>query len=289
MPDNAIVAGIPYVTSLPHLTSGVTAGQLCTSGAPSGTIRTMTTADLDTDVLGIALADRLPGDGNASVPVCITRGVIVPMLHDGALPLAPGNYVGRSTLTAGRIARVTTGGIGIALNGSPATPGLVSVLFLGAAGSFAGGTLTSDITMASGGAVKSPNGLNKISFYDSLLVLDAAGMRPGTVGTQPLGGGGFYWSEVGVRLISFDAPPTVTFSVNTIAPTRQLSFLGAGLIKTITVPAITGSTSIRLIPTAAFTWDATGNIALAGTATISRIVQFDYDSAGAKWYPSYVI
>lgn len=84
--------------------------------------------------------------------------------------------------------------------------------------------------------------------------------------------------------------PTLTISANVITPTRPISFLGAGLVKTITAPALfsIGGGSIRIIPTAAFTWDATANIAVAGTAVVSRVVEFVYDSVTTKWYPSYV-
>jgi hypothetical protein len=62
-------------------------------------------------------------------------------------------------------------------------------------------------------------------------------------------------------------------------------------VKTITVPDATGSYgpftgTIVLIPTAAFTWDATGNIAIAGTAVVGRALHMTYN--GTAWYPSYV-
>jgi len=76
-----------------------------------------------------------------------------------------------------------------------------------------------------------------------------------------------------------------------VLPTpKAINFVGAGTIKTITVPTLfsTGGGEITLIPTAAFTWDATGNIAVAGTAVISRALTMTYDSFTAKFYPSYV-
>ncbi len=83
--------------------------------------------------------------------------------------------------------------------------------------------------------------------------------------------------------------PTLTISSNTIAPTKPISFVGAGLIKTITAPVgIAGAGGqITLIPTAAFTTDATGNIAIASTAVIGRAMTMTYDGSTAKWYPSY--
>jgi len=83
--------------------------------------------------------------------------------------------------------------------------------------------------------------------------------------------------------------PTLTITANAIAPTKPISFVGAGLIKTITAPlGITGTGGqITLIPTAAFTTDATGNIAIASTAVIGRAMTMTYDGGTAKWYPSY--
>ena len=83
--------------------------------------------------------------------------------------------------------------------------------------------------------------------------------------------------------------PTLTITSNTIAPTKPISFVGAGLIKTITAPVgIAGAGGqITLIPTAAFTTDATGNIAIASTAVIGRAMTMTYDGGTAKWYPSY--
>jgi len=83
--------------------------------------------------------------------------------------------------------------------------------------------------------------------------------------------------------------PTLTITSNTIAPTKPISFVGAGLIKTITAPVGIAGTGgqITLIPTAAFTTDTTGNIAIASTAVIGRAMTLTYDGSTAKWYPSY--
>lgn len=83
------------------------------------------------------------------------------------------------------------------------------------------------------------------------------------------------------------ASSVLTIAANVIAPTNAVHHLGAGLVKTITVPAIlTPTGSLTLVPDAAFTWDATGNISVAGTAVINRAVTFTWD--GTKWNPSYV-
>ena len=75
------------------------------------------------------------------------------------------------------------------------------------------------------------------------------------------------------------------------ASPKSISFVSnAGLIKTITVPTLfsTGGGTVILIPMFAFTWDATGNIALAGTAVVNRALTMSYDSGTGLWYPSYV-
>jgi hypothetical protein len=81
----------------------------------------------------------------------------------------------------------------------------------------------------------------------------------------------------------------LTVTTNTIAPTALIHQLGAGLIKTITVPATMASPGFLLIlPTAAFTYDATGNILVpagGGTAVINKLMVFVWD--GTKWTPSY--
>lgn len=83
--------------------------------------------------------------------------------------------------------------------------------------------------------------------------------------------------------------PTLTITANAIAPTKPISFVGAGLIKTITPPpGIAGAGGqITLIPTAAFTTDATSNIAIASTAVIGRAMAMTYDGGTSRWYPSY--
>ena len=78
-------------------------------------------------------------------------------------------------------------------------------------------------------------------------------------------------------------------TANAIAPVALVSHVGAGLIKTITVPWTGFGGIIVLVADAVFTWDATANIAVAGTSTaIGRAIAFAYDPVTAKWYPFYV-
>ena len=60
-------------------------------------------------------------------------------------------------------------------------------------------------------------------------------------------------------------------------------------IVTITAPAplTSGGGQIVLIPTGIFTTTTAGNIALISTAVVGKALIMTYDSATAKWYPSY--
>jgi hypothetical protein len=86
------------------------------------------------------------------------------------------------------------------------------------------------------------------------------------------------------------AAPTIA-SATTIAPTTPIAFVsGTTAVVNITAaaPISTGGGTITLIPTGAFTWTAAGNIAVLGTAVVSRALTMTYDVTTTKWYPSYV-
>lgn len=86
-----------------------------------------------------------------------------------------------------------------------------------------------------------------------------------------------------------EASTVLSVTTNAIAPVNVISHVGAGLVKTITVPAMcTPTCAIHLIPDSAFTYDATGNIVVpagGGTATVNKLMVMAWD--GTKWYPSY--
>jgi len=97
-----------------------------------------------------------------------------------------------------------------------------------------------------------------------------------------------------ISLSSFSAvsaaAPTIA-SATTIAPTTPIVFIsGTTAVVTITAaaPISTGGGTITLIPTGIFTWTTAGNIALAGTAVVSKALTMTYDATTTKWYPSYV-
>ena len=80
-------------------------------------------------------------------------------------------------------------------------------------------------------------------------------------------------------------------SATTIAPTKDITFIsGTAAIVTITAPSpiSAGGGVITLIPTGVFTWTTGDNIAVAGTAVVSKALTMTYDVSTTKWYPSYV-
>lgn len=83
--------------------------------------------------------------------------------------------------------------------------------------------------------------------------------------------------------------PTIA-SATTIAPVNPIVFVsGTTAIATITAPApiSTYGGTITIIPTGLWATTTAGNISLASTAVVNRAIQFTYDVATAKWYPSY--
>lgn len=89
--------------------------------------------------------------------------------------------------------------------------------------------------------------------------------------------------------LASDGGAALAIAGNVIAPTANFHEVGAGLIKTITVPfGLPAGACFSVGPTAAFTYDATGNILVpggGGTATVDRIMDFCWN--GTKWRPSY--
>lgn len=97
-----------------------------------------------------------------------------------------------------------------------------------------------------------------------------------------------YQQMLGVQAVG----AVLAITANVITPAYGIHHVGAGLIKTITVPASFANSggTVDLWPDAAFTYDATGNILLpagGGTAVVNRIMTFTWDPVAAKWAPSY--
>lgn len=77
-----------------------------------------------------------------------------------------------------------------------------------------------------------------------------------------------------------------------VAPPQGADYFhitGALAITGFTNPTgIQDGASFDVIPDGTFTWTAAGNIALAGTAVVSKTLTFKWDATTAKWYPSYI-
>ena len=121
------------------------------------------------------------------------------------------------------------------------------------------------------------------------------------IGTAPdqvpvngmLGTAAFLDSDVGFSgaVNTLQVAPTLA-SAATIAPTNTITFVSAGAvtaITTITPPTnlLTGGGIMVLIPTGLWSTNTSGNIALATTGVVSKALFMTYDSATAKFYPSY--
>lgn len=120
---------------------------------------------------------------------------------------------------------------------------------------------------------------------------DSAQGTHAEISTTPIGTAtavsSFSVNDIGVRSNRVGANVA---SAGTITPTGPVFHVtGAVAIATINVPTNTlPSPMITIIPDGAFTWTTAGNIALAGTAVVSKALSFYYDSGTTKWYPSYV-
>jgi len=101
--------------------------------------------------------------------------------------------------------------------------------------------------------------------------------------------GGLSKFDGGVQTPAVSSSPSsvLVITTNVITPTGSVHHLGAGVVKTITVPTdVVGPSTLWLIPDAAFTWDATDNISVPGTAVVNVALAFVWD--GSHWNPSYV-
>jgi len=90
--------------------------------------------------------------------------------------------------------------------------------------------------------------------------------------------------------ISFaSVAPTVASAASIIISAPVTFVSGTTNVVDILAPDLTatGGAQITLIPTGLWATTAAGNIALATTAVVSRALTLTYDSATAKWYPSY--
>ncbi len=83
--------------------------------------------------------------------------------------------------------------------------------------------------------------------------------------------------------------PTTLASGGSITPIADVHFVsGTSVISTIDVPVrLRQGGTITFIPTAIWTTNTSGNIALGSTAVVGRALRFTYSPSTSKWYPSY--
>lgn len=81
----------------------------------------------------------------------------------------------------------------------------------------------------------------------------------------------------------------VASTAGAILPSGPLFHVtGTAAVTGFTIPVGFAGGSFTIIPDGNFTWTTAGNIALAGTAVTGRALTFTWDSAAAKFNPSYV-
>lgn len=81
---------------------------------------------------------------------------------------------------------------------------------------------------------------------------------------------------------------TTLVSAATITPTRTIHHVsGSAAVATITVPAgCTPTCVIYLVPDGTWTWTTGGNVSIAGSAVVNKVLIMVWD--GTKWNPSYL-
>jgi hypothetical protein len=202
------------------------------------------------------------------------------------------------TVASGNISACTSTGMVLVAPalGTPAS--LVGTNITGSAAGFTAGNVITNANLT--GAVTSVGNTTSLGSFTSAQLLAALTNETGTgsavfattptLVTPVLGAAtGTSISLSGFSAVSA-AAPTIA-SAATIAPTTPIVFIsGTAAVVTITAaaPISTGGGTITLIPTGAFTWTAAGNIAVLGTAVVSRALTMTYDVTTTKWYPSYV-
>jgi hypothetical protein len=105
-----------------------------------------------------------------------------------------------------------------------------------------------------------------------------------------------YSSVTGLWVPGWNNPSTqkgltaaVASAAGTITPSGPLFHVtGTAAITGFTLPIGFAGGSFTIIPDGVFTWTSAGNIALAGTAVVSKALTFQWDSNVGKWYPSYI-
>ena len=94
------------------------------------------------------------------------------------------------------------------------------------------------------------------------------------------------WSTRVANRVNQSVGPAITSASAVVFSHVAHHVTGTAQIDTISVPnGFEGE--LRLIPDGAFTLGTSGNIAIASTATVGKMMILHYDPATSKWYPSY--
>lgn len=81
----------------------------------------------------------------------------------------------------------------------------------------------------------------------------------------------------------------VASAAGAITPSGPLFHVtGTAAVTGFNVPVGGFMSSFSIIPDGAFTWTTAGNIALAGTAVVNKLLTFVWDVTNSKWIPSYI-
>ena len=120
----------------------------------------------------------------------------------------------------------------------------------------------------------------------AVLVL-ASGLTLAGSGTLPAAAQNTYIIDQRTAIPNLSVGATLT-SGATIAPVLPIHHVSAAnAITTITVPTGFISGCIYLIPDGAWTTTNAGNIAIASTAVVSKVMTMCYEPTANKWFPSY--
>ena len=82
---------------------------------------------------------------------------------------------------------------------------------------------------------------------------------------------------------------TLASAITLVPKTEVVRVTGTVAIVNITVPPTSNfSTVLYVVPVGVFTWTTAGNIGLAGTAVVGKLIVFVYSKSQNKWFPSVV-
>lgn len=246
----------------------------------TGSIVLATSPTLVTPVLGAATGTSLVLSGNLTIGSSTNHLGAFAATTSAQLAGVISNETGSGLLVFATSPTLTTPSIGAATGTSLSLSGALTIgSSTNHLGAFAA---TTSAQLA--GVVSDETGTGSIVLATSpTLVTPVLGAATGT--SLSVSGA----VTAGLLPTAAVAPAGITSSA-TIAPTARISFVGStNVISTITPPTGIASTGgqITLIPTAAWTTNTAGNIAIASTAVAGKAMIFTYDAGIGLWYPSY--